>query len=451
MMMLPKLPDAVTEFKIVPVSEKKIFINANNGKWIVTNPVGTELLNLCYNNHSVDNAARVIGVNPDDIRKFISMLKEHGMLEDELYKADPRQYDTLYNLQILVTNACNLNCIHCYADAKNSQLGELTFDEIAKVFDNAKRLEVEKLEVSGGEALIREDIVPILEKGREVCPSLSLSTNGTLFTEQICSLLSQLDCHVRISIDGATEEVHDAIRGEGSFRKVLNAINLIHKYNLGHTVNSCVNGINHKQIAQMAEFCSNHGLKRVHFIFPQYVGRARINKEKLYVSNANLYRVWRDVCACAEKYRDIDFIDLSYLWHLARRGGRTFCGMGRDRIMVQADGRVTACPYLELSVGNVRNESLSDIWLKSPELLDLRRRSVMEIERCKDCELRFICGGGCRADAPSMLAPQSFCYRNLYVEMFKVMLKREEEFLSNLNTAQDGFYDYDNSHTVLID
>lgn len=132
-----------------------------------------------------------------------------------------------------ITNNCNLRCRHCCVSAGDNTRGrELSTGEIFNVIERMMLFDPDDITISGGEPMIRSDFFEITEKIRSVYSGyLSLMTNGTLIKDdKTAAYLAEKYDSFCLSLDGYDEASCSAIRGEGVFDKVINAINLLHKY-----------------------------------------------------------------------------------------------------------------------------------------------------------------------------------------------------------------------------
>lgn len=144
------------------------------------------------------------------------------------------RHKAIFGFQWHVTDKCNLRCKHCYRSGK--PIEEVPFSDAKKIMDNladaSGKLGNCVVGLTGGEPLLREDIFRILDYLKEKCnegypTSALLMTNGTLITSKIAQKLNSYFpfLHsVQISLDGATPEVHDAIRGKGSFKRAVKGL-----------------------------------------------------------------------------------------------------------------------------------------------------------------------------------------------------------------------------------
>ena len=129
------------------------------------------------------------------------------------------------NLTWEITLNCNLRCAHCLSDSGMTAADELSERECLKLVDELTALKVFQVNIGGGEPFMRNDFVDLLNyahaKGLVTC----VSTNGTMVDHSLAKRLSALKLlYLQVSLDGATADVNDAIRGKGTYQKILYAM-----------------------------------------------------------------------------------------------------------------------------------------------------------------------------------------------------------------------------------
>src|SRR6476646_10016623 len=132
------------------------------------------------------------------------------------------------------TKTCNLECIHCYASAKKKKFtGEMTTEEARAMIDDLADFKVPALLMSGGEPLVRPDILELAEYATKQGIRITFSTNGILITEEKAKKLKDIGVtYCGISVDGA-EPRHDHMRGKaGAFQETLRGIRNCRKYDI---------------------------------------------------------------------------------------------------------------------------------------------------------------------------------------------------------------------------
>src|SRR4030043_180698 len=126
------------------------------------------------------------------------------------------------NITWEITHRCNLRCVHCLSASSEESPGELSLDECKSIVDQLAALKVFEINFGGGEPLLKDYFLPLLhyihQKGIVTC----ISTNGTVLTDEAIERFTKNPLvNVQVSLDGATAEINDAIRGRGTFGKII--------------------------------------------------------------------------------------------------------------------------------------------------------------------------------------------------------------------------------------
>src|ERR1700678_376116 len=124
-----------------------------------------------------------------------------------------------------LTYACNLSCVHCLSSSGRRDPRELTTDECKAVIDTLERMQVFYVNIGGGEPTVRPDFWELVDYATAHHVGVKFSTNGVKITPEVAGRLAASDyVDVQISLDGATAEVNDAVRGPGSFAMAIRAL-----------------------------------------------------------------------------------------------------------------------------------------------------------------------------------------------------------------------------------
>jgi len=301
---------------------------------------------------------------------------------------------------IHITDECNLHCLHCYArKCKNT----LTYTEIAKLVDELITLGTKMIHLSGGEILLHKDIYKIISYINHKQLYLEITTNGTLLDKHAAMELSKLQINkIVISFDGASAKTHDAIRGKGSFNKSLKNLEFALAKNLSMAVNFTVMKRNYSEIPAFIDRFSKYDLKFINFRRFIPIGRGQFKNEsitaKQYLELFLLINKKRKndsrIALGGEPHRAI--LD-PVLNKKAKTLNISGCSAGKFFISIDPNGDVMPCGFIPLAVGNIKKESIKEIWTKSRLLMQLRDRSNLQ-DKCGRCPHKNICGG-CRASA----------------------------------------------------
>ncbi|WP_068268954.1 mycofactocin radical SAM maturase, partial [Aldersonia kunmingensis] len=124
-----------------------------------------------------------------------------------------------------LTYACNLSCVHCLSSSGRRDPRELSTEQCKAIIDELQRMQVFYVNIGGGEPTVRSDFWELVDYATEHQVGVKFSTNGVKIDKKVAARLAASDyVDVQISIDGATAEVNDAVRGPGSFAMAVRAL-----------------------------------------------------------------------------------------------------------------------------------------------------------------------------------------------------------------------------------
>lgn len=301
------------------------------------------------------------------------------------------------NLTWEITHKCNLKCVHCLSSSSDESSDELTFDECKGIVDELAGLKVFEINFGGGEPLLKDFFLPLLryihEKGIVTC----ISTNGTALTDEAIVLFTGNPLvNVQVSLDGATPEVNDRIRGRGTFRRIIDGLERLAGKDITLSVNTVVTSKNFSQMSRMKELASSYGARlRVSRFRPS--GRARESWETLRLNPSQLGEL------AAWLNDDPSILTGDSFFSISQDGkrqlGLDMCGACKMTGCIDPFGDVYPCAFTqvpEFRGGSLRNKSLKDIWDNSSVFRYFRQ---LEPESCRHCPRFEKCRGGCPAVA----------------------------------------------------
>jgi mycofactocin radical SAM maturase len=301
------------------------------------------------------------------------------------------------NLTWEITHECNLGCIHCLSASQAEMPEELTFDECKIIVDQLAGLKVFEINFGGGEPLLKKYFLSLVEhihsKGMVTC----ISTNGTLLNEKVVSYFSGNPLiHIQVSLDGATPEVNDRIRGQGTFTRVIKGIKLLADKQVPFSINTVVTSLNFSQLDQVKELASSYGGGlRISRFRPS--GRARASWEELKLNTSQLEYLSGWLTQHPAILTGDSFFSISNKGR--KEMGLDMCGACKMTCCIDPCGSVFPCAFLqeaEFWSGNLRETPFKEIWDDSPVFKRLR---TLEPDACKKCPRFNICHGGCPAVA----------------------------------------------------
>lgn len=312
-----------------------------------------------------------------------------------------------------VTYRCNAKCIHCYAPSPRPyNITELTVDEWKAFFQDMSDLGAFRAIFTGGEPLLREDIFEMIQFSHELGLLTFLETNGSLIDRKNAQRLVDAGINiVNMSINRSTAPKYDAFSGHpGLFNKVINAFQFLNAYDVETAVFTTVNKVNIKEIPDVIDVAATVHADRIAFVHLSPAGRARTNKN-LYPSAEEYIEVLKHIHEKDKEYPDLiikypnlpafyfqESIGLdAYEKIKISEGYIELCNAAITVLVVDPEGNIKPCTVTsEKTIGNIKEDSLKDIWLSSPLLEGLRNMKKESETPCTDCELNTICVAGHR-------------------------------------------------------
>ena len=323
----------------------------------------------------------------------------------------PRDFDVRPLLVIWeMTQACDLNCAHCRANAKPRRHPlELSTAEAFHLIDQIAEIRVPLFVLTGGDPLKRPDLMLIVQYAcrRGVRTSLTPSATPLLVRHAIFQLQEGGLMRLALSLDGSTSVLHDTFRGvPGSYQRTLEAVEWCHEAGLPVQINTTVSRRNFVDLDKMIELLISLRvvLWSVFFLVP--TGRAQfgdlLSAEEHEQVFAKLYAASKRVkfhikttegqhyrrYVLQQKARDPNARSRADLISSAPKGVND----GKGFVFVSHTGEVYPSGFLPLAAGNVLWEPLVQIYQESPLFRSLRDSSQLK-GKCGRCDFKDVCGG----------------------------------------------------------
>lgn len=303
-----------------------------------------------------------------------------------------------------LTYRCPLHCPYCSNPLNlRAYRDELTLAEWSRVLAEARDLGVLQLHLSGGEPLLRRDLVEIVLRARELGFYCNLVTSAHSLTSIKAEQLKTagLD-HVQISIQAADIALSDQLAGAPSYQRKIAAARSVKALGFPLTLNVVLHRHNIDQVAEILALAEELGADRLELANTQYYGWALYNRASLLPTWDQLQRAEPIVRAAharlAEKMQIIYVIPDYYSSYPKPCMG----GWGQRQLTVTPYGDVLPCPaagqFTTLPIENVQQHSLTWIWNDSPIFNRFRGVDWMP-EPCRSCPRQTIDFGGCRCQA----------------------------------------------------
>ena len=426
----------------------RILLHPNLPRWVLVNETSHYIACFLKEGMAVNEVASLISNRfgiplksaRHDVLYVMNKLVEHRFLPLPLNNV-PVRVPCLYDLFIHITNRCNLACPHCYY--QDTSIEDIPLDYVKKGIDEMVELGGKAITFSGGEPFVHPHIKSLL-KYADKRLAIRLLTNGTLVNREWASFLSGLDdVNVQISMDGSRKEIHDPIRGSGTFSKVIEVVDHLQKAGLREKINfsTTVMKQNLHDLCEIIRLAEKMGVPRVRFLPLRKEGRAKnlwealgadVATEDYEIFYDEVQELWQSKSTSVQISCGLSGFMLNIPDEIS--GDDIWCPVG-EKIVVATNGDIFPCVLMmreEFKLGNIFYQNLTEI-MKSKEMFrickELAERKT-KIEKCSSCLWRNFCQAGCMGQAldekGTIWDTDRFCeYRQkLYQKTFQTLLKQ---------------------------
>ena len=301
------------------------------------------------------------------------------------------------------TNACNMYCAHCYRDAGCRAEEELSTAEAFTLLDQIAAAGFKIMIFSGGEPLMRPDILDLVKHAADLKLIPVFGTNGTLITRDMAQRLKDAGAKgMGISLDSLDRRKHDEFRSfDGAWDGAVDGMKNCREAGLPFQIHTTVMDWNQRELEAITDFAVELGAKAHHLFFLVPTGRAASIEEEA-LRTREYEEVLRRVMikqqsvpielkpTCAPQFLRIA-AELGIKTRF-RRG----CLAGLSYCIISPRGKVQPCAYLNMELGDVRQTPFDQIWKTNKVLA--RLRTLDYGGKCGGCRYKNACGG-CRARA----------------------------------------------------
>jgi MoaA/NifB/PqqE/SkfB family radical SAM enzyme len=295
-----------------------------------------------------------------------------------------------------VIASCNLACTHCFAGELPRREHALTLRELDTLFETLAGMGTYRLGLTGGEPLLRRDIFDIVDLALEHGLHPCLTTNGLLITEETARKFGERELMwLNVSLEGATPRTNDAVRGPGTFDRVMDRIALLAKHSR-FTLAFTIMQSNLEEIEACADLARRVGAHTAVFrpLYP--VGTARHHLHLMPTFGE--YNDALNRLTAMQNEADFELCSLepfspqSRVETLAITQENYGCGAGNHVCSISLGGDVNPCSFLGSGfvAANIRERPFADIWHNSHTFTAMR-----ELPGAEDGGF----AGGCRARA----------------------------------------------------
>ena len=303
-----------------------------------------------------------------------------------------------------LTYRCPLKCAYCSNPIELSKYSqELDTEDWLRVLHEAAELGIIQMHFSGGEPMLREDLLELIRTARALDLYSDLSTSG--FTANADSLAALKEAGldaIQVSLLDSNAEGNDRIAGTVSFNQKCEAIHIAKSLGFPVSLNIVLHRHNLDHLPELLGMARDWGVERLELAHVQYVGWAFENRNALMPTHDQLERTKRMVAEFATQMRGKMFVLHVLPDYFQARPKACLQGWGNQFMSIAPDGAVLPCQTAREIPGlvfpNVRDESLNDIWFDS-EVFNKFRGTDWLPEPCQSCDQKEIDFGGCRCQA----------------------------------------------------
>ena len=257
----------------------------------------------------------------------------------------------IISLRITLTNRCNVNCLYCHHDGMVKSKDEMTADELYTICKIAKKLGVKKIRLSGGEPLIRKDIVEVVEKIASLdFKDISMTTNGTYLEKYAQDLKDAGLDRVNVSLDTLNRETYELITKKDYLESARNGILKAVEVGLYPVkINMVImKDINQNEIKEMFKFCRDNNivLQLIELIESENCDDDKFSEDYHY----NLDDIEKELADIADDMHERKFMQGRKKYYI--NGGEieivrpvdnsTFCA-NCSRLRITPDGKIKPC------------------------------------------------------------------------------------------------------------
>jgi len=402
-------------------SDNYLFFNYKNYNCFMINKVGYKILQLAESGRNSSEIAKALGLREEQVTEFLRTLAQYNVIEAGDYLEIKGSIGTKVHAQIptvhvdlrapirvawLITRRCNLMCKHCYISASPSvDLDELTLPQVKKILTKMAEDGVFIVYYTGGEPFVRRDFMEILKYTSMLGLKIGISTNGLLLNDDVVRELAKLDViKVQVSLDGASKETHEFIRGPNTFERTISNIEKLVKNNIDTGITFVCHKGNVHELGDVIRLALRLQVKGVKISPLMPWGRAReVLSEYVFPSFTDRVRLITTVNSITKELgvnlRNELYIDVGEPEEHENPYGCPLV-MG---LTILPNGDVIPCEIFaerlndEVLLGNLINQDISDIW-NSPKAKMFRDHACISNKTCYLCPYLSKCGSYCIAE-----------------------------------------------------
>lgn len=295
-------------------------------------------------------------------------------------------------IDLHVTNRCNLFCEHCVYKSGALKMKDLALEDVKKISQDLKKMKVEEVHLTGGEPLLNQEIFKIITFLKGDGYLIRIQTNGMLIDQNIAKKLKNCGVnHVLISIDGLAKEHNKFRDNPTSFEKALEAVQILLENKIYTRINTVLHRRNLNDVEELLTITSKMKVQQHSFFYLTPIGRGEDLIDQV-LSLEEWKKAKERVLIKAKRLNFIDKVKVQNVFQEDVKKEKQCRLYYRDNCLIMASGDVYPCVFFVHSpykLGNIHERSLSEIWQ------DDKNWKQYFIQREKRC-FNQKCDGGCR-------------------------------------------------------
>lgn len=380
-------------FKVIEYKNYYLVIFIEIAKWIIiNNKIQKKIFNSISERKTVKELIEIYPEDEEDIIYILTQLEAKN-----IEKTIPHSIFENKKLHLHLTNRCNLRCYHCYVESGVESKNELSFEEIKELCISFKNKGGTHISLTGGEPTLREDFEDIVLHASGIGLKVSIFSNGCLWTEEKIKRLPKNIEGIQISLDGYDEKSNSVVRGKGEFNKALNTIDLFVKNGVKVKIAvtpeyETLKNNSENFVSFTKQLLNKYGTRiEVNYSYYLMIGR-ELKQELINERKSEYYNLIDKIVT--QLYENAD--EEVFIRNL--RNSKIFDSCGYGGLNVMANGDYYFCDRIPDvgKIGNIRCESFESIFEKMQKAENLGKTD--NFKPCGKCELKYICGGGCRVE-----------------------------------------------------
>lgn len=391
---------------VVPFNGVILVISPLTANWIVLqSSAQLDVLKLFVKGKSIKEILDSALYEENDVAVVVTQIEAKRFCNKQVCPSSSEKR----SLHLHLTNKCNLFCPHCYMFSGHENKGELTTEEVVKLIRDYRYIaNGERITLSGGEPSAHADFDRIVEEASGLGLDVKVLSNGALLSADRIANIAKYLSSVQISIDGFSEESNATIRGAGHFQKALDAVDALVTSGVETSI----------AITPSLKLLSSSPMEYAKFatdLIAKYEGKPfEVKFAESLSAGRNINPTEED----NDKYANIvkkiqqtiygeEYDLMTFVETMSKSVVMDNCMFGV--FAVSSVGDVYLCPEIGslLPIANVRTTPFGEICQKASEAEYATR--ISKLQPCNQCDLMYICGGGCRIkEFPQLVKRSSF-------------------------------------------